>query len=223
MPAVGGIALALAMLGGFANAWRSPSSGWKARLFGGAFSLVVVSAAATLATWPLVAANFGEVALLGVPISVLAIPAMAPAVVATIAAAGSGLAFEPLGQLVGWIAVAPLAYLIAIVSALPVWTVESAWTGRPLLLAWYGALGLGLLAAQPHQTRRWRKAVSSLPTAGEVIAAERPNERRRRAERRAGRNRCSGHTIAWASLYDRGCRCAMRRRCDPVGEGNGWV
>ena len=161
--AVGGIALALALLGGFASAWRSPSSGWQARILGGAFSLVVVSAAATLATWPLVAANFGEVALLGVPVSVLAIPAMAPAVVATIAAAVSGLAFEPLGPPVGWIAVAPLAYLIAIVSALPGWTAEAAWTGRPLLLAWYGALGLGLLVAQPHRTRLWRKAVSSLP------------------------------------------------------------
>ena len=35
--------------------------------------------------------------------------------------------------------------------------------GRPLLAAWYGGLGLALLAAQPHRTRRWWQAVANLP------------------------------------------------------------
>ena len=161
--AVAGIALSLAMLGGMLSGWRSPSAGWLARLLSGGAALAVVSGAATLATWPLVAANFGAVALLGVPVSLLAIPAMAPAVVATMAAAAGGLVFEPLGQFLGWIAVAPLGYLIAVVSAFPGWTVEAAWVGKPLLLGWYGALGVTLLAAQRHRTRRWRQAVASVP------------------------------------------------------------
>ena len=161
--AVGGIALALTVWDGNFGGWRSPSAGWRARLLGWAASLTVVSAAATMATWPLAAANFGEVALLGVPVSLLAIPAMAPAVVATIVAAIGGLVFEPLGELLGWTAVAPTAYLIGVVSAFPQWTLEADWVGRPLLAAWYGGLGLALLAAQPHRTRRWRQAVASIP------------------------------------------------------------
>ena len=157
--AVGGIALALTVWDGNFGGWRSPSAGWRARLLGWAASLTVVSAAATMATWPLVAANFGEVALLGVPVSLLAIPAMAPAVVTTIVAAVGGVVFEPLGELLGWTAVAPTVYLIGVVSAFPQWTLEAEWVGRPLLAAWYGGLGLALLAAQPHRTRRWRQAV----------------------------------------------------------------
>ncbi len=162
--AVGGIALALTVWDGNFGGWRSQSAGWRARLLGWAASLTVVSAAATLATWPLVAANFGEVALLGVPVSLVAIPAMAPAVVTTIVAAVGGVVFEPLGELLGWMAVAPTAYLIAVVSAFPQWTLEANWVGRPLLAAWYGGLGLALLAAQPHRTRRWQQAVASLPS-----------------------------------------------------------
>ena len=161
--AVGGIALALTVWDGYFGRWRSPSAGWGVRLLGWSVALTVVSAAATLATWPLVAANFGEVALLGVPVSLLAIPAMAPAVVATMVAALGGLALGPLGELLGWIAVAPTAYLVAIVSALPQWTVEADWVGQPLLAAWYGGLGLALLAAQPHRIRRWRRALANLP------------------------------------------------------------
>ena len=173
--AVGGIALVLTVWDGNFGGWRSPSAGWGTRLLGWALSLSVVSAAATLATWPLVAATFGEVALLGVPVSLLAIPAMAPAVVATIVAAVGGLAYGPLGELLGWIAVAPTAYLIGVVSAFPQWTVQADWAGRPLLAAWYGGLGLALLAAQPHRTRRWRRAVANLPARLKLLFGRTPS------------------------------------------------
>ena len=159
--AVGGIALALALLGGRLG-WESPSSStWPKRLLGWATALVIVSAAATLATWPLAAANFGQVALLSVPVSLLTIPAMAPLIGSALAAGVGGMASGTLGQLLGWIATAPTAYLIAVVSAFPSWTVEVAWAGRPLLAAWYGGLGLALLAAQPPRTRRWRQQSSA--------------------------------------------------------------
>ena len=158
--AVGGIALTQAMLGGRLGWGSSPTAGWAKRLAGWAAALIVVSAAATLATWPLAAANFGQVALLGVPVSLLAIPAMAPLIATVLGAAVAGLAFPPLGVLLGGIAAAPAAWLIAVVSAFPAWTVEADWVGKPLLLAWYGGLGLALLAAQPHRTRRWRQAIA---------------------------------------------------------------
>ena len=158
--AVGGIALSLALLGGNLGGWSASRASWPRKLLGWAVSLSIVSAAATLATWPLVAANFGEVALMGVPVSLLAIPAMAPAIVATMAAAAVGLVFEPLGLLLGWLAVAPLRYLIAVVSALPAWTVEADWAGREFLIGYYGCLGLALLAAQPQRTRRFRQIMS---------------------------------------------------------------
>ena len=122
--------------------------------------LAFVSGAASLATWPLVAANFGEVALLGIPVSILAIPAMAPALVCTMAAGLAGMAFGPLGQLLGWIAFAPLAYLAGVVSVFPSWTLDAGRTGTPLLAGYYIALGAALLAAQPHRTRRLRQGMA---------------------------------------------------------------
>ena len=161
--AVGGIALGLALLGS-GPAWRRPAAaGWAGRLAGWAAGLMAVSAAATLATWPLVATNFGQVALLSVPSSLLAIPAMAPLIVLTLAAAIGALVTPVLGTLAGWLAAASASWVIGVVSALPSWTVEGEWVGKPLLLAWYGALGLALLAAQPQRTRRWRQWISNLP------------------------------------------------------------
>ena len=161
--AVGGIALALAMFGGALHSGNSPSAAWWRRLLGWAASLVVVSGAATLATWPLVAVNFEQVALMSVPVSLLAVPAMAPLVVSALLAAAGGLVFEPLGQLLGWIAVAPSAWVIDVVSVFPSWTVDGAGAGRPLLVGWYGGLGLLLLAAQPHRVGGWRRTVASIP------------------------------------------------------------
>ena len=158
--AVGGIALALAMLGGRWNWGASPTAGWRRRATGWAAALTAVSAAATLATWPLVAANFGEVALLGVPVSLLAIPAVAPLIVASAVSAGAGLAVPEIGELLGWIAAAPAAWLIGVVSVFPALTVEAGWAGRPLLLGWYGVLGLALLAARPQWPARCRQALS---------------------------------------------------------------
>ena len=161
--AVAGIGLALAMWGGRPGWGAGRSSGWMARLAGWAAALIIVSTAATLATWPLVAANFGRVALLGVPVSLLTVPAVALLIVATLAAAGGGLVLAPLGVVLGWVAAAPAAWVIGVVSVFPSWTVEADWVGRPLLVAWYGGLGLALLAAQPHRARRWRRAIADIP------------------------------------------------------------
>ena len=163
--AVGGIALSLAMVGGRLNWGLSPSAGWAKRILGWGAALVVVSAAATLATWPLVASNFGQVALLGVPVSLLTVPVVAPLIVTAAASALLGAVLAPAGVVLGWIAVAPAAWVIGVVSIFPSWTVEADWIGLPLMLAWYGGLGTVLLVAQPHRMRRLRRTVANAAAA----------------------------------------------------------
>ena len=160
--AVAGIALVLALWGGRLNWGASPSAGWGKRTMGWAAALALVSAAATLATWPLVAATFGEVALLGVPASLLTVPVMAPLIVTAAGAAVAGAVVPPLGTLLGWIAAAPAAWVIGVVSVFPSWTVSGGQAGPSLLLAWYGALGAALLAARPYRIPRIRGALASI-------------------------------------------------------------
>lgn len=178
--AVAGIALVLALWGGQLNWGVSPAAGWAKRAMGWMAALVVVSVAATLATWPLVAATFGEVALLGVPASLLTVPVMAPLIVAAAGAALAGVVVPPLGVVLGWIAAAPAGWVIGVVSVFPSWTVSVGQAGPPLLLAWYGALGAALLAARPYRIRRMRRSVAS-------IAAWITEKWRDRAVRRTGK------------------------------------
>ena len=158
--AVAGIALALSLCGGRINWGASPTAGWAKRLSGPVAALMVVSAAASLATWPLVASYFGQVALLGIPVSLLTVPVMAPLIVTAAGAAAAGTVVPPLGVLLGWIAAAPAAWVIGVVSVFPSWTIDAGRMSLPLLLAWYGALGAGLLVAQPYLLRRLRKSVA---------------------------------------------------------------
>lgn len=160
--AVAGIALVLALWGGRLNWGVSPASGWAKRAMGWAAALVVVSAAATVATWPLVAATFGEVALLGVPVSLLTVPVMAPLIVAAAGAALAGAVVSPLGVVLGWIAAAPAAWVIGVVSVFPSWTASVDQESAPLLLVWYGVLASALLAARPYRIRRMRKSVAGI-------------------------------------------------------------
>ncbi len=165
--AVAGIALALSLSGGRINWGASSTAGLAKRLSGWAAALTVVSAAASLATWPLVASYFGQVALLGIPVSLLTVPAMAPLIVTAAGAAAAGAVVPPLGMLLGWIATVPAAWVIGVVSVFPSWTIEAGQMGPPLLLAWYGAMGAGLLAAQPYRLRQMRKSVADV--AGRLI------------------------------------------------------
>ncbi len=105
---------------------------------------LVVSAAATLATWPLVAANFERVPILGIFTTLLALPALPGILVGSMATALAGLVHPLGGQFFGWLTWVPLSYLLGLVSVFPTVSFSGSWVGIPFLWAWYLTLG-GLL------------------------------------------------------------------------------
>ena len=107
-------------------------------------SALIVALAATLATWPLVAFNFHRIPLLGIFITILALPALPFILLGALATAAAGLVHPAIGQLLSWITWAPLSYLVGLVSQAPQPAVSGAWVGDWLVWAWYIMLG-GLL------------------------------------------------------------------------------
>ena len=69
---------------------------------------VAVSAVATLATLPLIAFNFQRIPTVGIPATVLALPALPFLLVTSAVAAVAGLVHPTAGQVVGWVAWLPL-------------------------------------------------------------------------------------------------------------------
>ena len=117
---------------------------------------LIVSAAATLATWPLVAFNFNRVPLLGIVTTLLAMPALPLVLIGSLAAAISGTVSPTLGQISGWIAWLPISYLLALTSHMPSITVPVSWAGAPLMWVWYA--GLGALLLLPRGLTRLRSS-----------------------------------------------------------------
>lgn len=121
--------------------------------------MLIISWSAMLATWPLLAFNFREVALPGIIVTVLALPAMPFIMAGTLAAASVGLVSTTLGQFIGWLVWAPTSYLIELVEAAPKWTIQTEWAGNRLVVVWYLALGALLLFLKPG---RWGWLLSSI-------------------------------------------------------------
>ena len=175
--AVAGICLAHSYFSAYepdraGNEWR-----WMLRPLLG---LAVVSAAAALATWPLVAFHFDSVGLMSIAVTLLAVPAMPLVLVGSMAAALADLIHPALGEFVGFIVWAPLTYLIGVVSVFPAWTWQPEWAGKWLAVGWYGGLGLLLLMGRPRQPAgfgtlivQWSKSVAAFrppPRRAGVIA-----------------------------------------------------
>ena len=116
--------------------------------------MLILSWSAMLATWPLLAFNFREVALPGIIVTVLALPAMPFIMAGTLIAAVAGTFSVALGQFIGWLAWAPSTYLIEMVEAAPKWTLETDWAGNWLVAVWYTALGFLLLLLTPGRLGR---------------------------------------------------------------------
>ena len=158
--AVAGISLALPYQAKVAewisNSTESRSRGWQPWVRA-AFTLTattaIMSVAATLATWPLVAFYFDRIPFAGIFVTLMALPALPFILLGTLATGLAGLIHPVLGQLVGLLAWVPLTYLVGLVSLAPAPTVSGSWVGLHLVWAWYGLL-VGLLrASQPGGAR----------------------------------------------------------------------
>jgi competence protein ComEC len=78
---------------------------------------LALSLAAIVATWPLIAYNFGVVSLVGLPATFFSLPAL-PAIIVTAALVAFAGLFAPLlAQILGWIAWVFLSYLLFVVQA----------------------------------------------------------------------------------------------------------
>ena len=119
----------------------------------------LISAVATLATFPLVALNFGVLPLLGIPGTVLATPLLPFALLGGLAAAVAGVIHPALGHAVGLPASIPLAVLLALVDLVPKWTVEIEEHSSLLASLWYAAL----IAVVIFADGRWYRRLLLIP------------------------------------------------------------
>jgi competence protein ComEC len=132
---------------------------------------VLVTMAAQLATWPVIARQVGQVSLAGLVANFLIVPAQSAVMILGSATALLGGVWSPLGRVPGALAWVPLAYTIRVVEAsarLPLASVQS--TAPDIGLAAYylalaGLLTLGSrgLAAARGVMRRAASVLTRLP------------------------------------------------------------
>ena len=121
----------------------STDQGAKANVRRAVTVAVAVSLAATIATLPLVAFNFQQVPTLGILVTLITLPFLPLILVASGAVAVGGLINHGLGEALGWIAWAPLEYLlqaVGIASTIPGSTVSVPEFSGLLVWAYYGIL-----------------------------------------------------------------------------------
>ncbi len=121
----------------------STGQGIKANVRRAATAAMAVSLAATVATLPLVAFNFQQVPTLGILVTLITLPFLPLILVMSGAAAVGGLINDGLGEALGWIAWAPLEYLlqaVGIASKIPGSAVPVPEFSGLLVWAYYGIL-----------------------------------------------------------------------------------
>lgn len=133
----------------------------------GALLSAGVSLAATLATLPLVAFHFQQLPTLGIPATVLALPALPPILMTSALTAAANALHPSLGQVVGWTAYLPITYLISIVqavAAIPGTLIEMPRFSGLLVWLYYAPLTLAALTPWHRLTELRRKVLHTLPT-----------------------------------------------------------
>ncbi len=157
--AMAGVIVGLPLISVLTAALSGLSSGsWAARWGQYGLSLlaasVVISTTTTLATLPLVAWHFGEIPVMSVPATLLAMPAMPAALVGALLTSAVGLIAPPLAAMVGTLAWAPLAWLIWVAEAMPPVLLAAPWLTAPVAVAWLGITGLLAVLVSSRQVRR---------------------------------------------------------------------
>ena len=120
-----------------------------------------VCLAATIATFPLIAYYFGHVSFVGLPATLVALPALPGAIIASALAAVVGLLVPFLAQVIGWVAWLFITYIIEVVEAfasLPFASSEVSDVNSAWVWGYYGAL-LGVLWVVPSR-RQFGDALS---------------------------------------------------------------
>ena len=129
---------------------------------------VIISTTTTLATIPLIAMHFGEIPLMSVPATILAMPAMPLALVAAAATAVSGVVAPWIAQALGALAWAPVTWIIRVAEAMPPVMAPAEWATSWVAVAWYGGLTLLTLLMSSRRARRiasaWRRGPRWRPT-----------------------------------------------------------
>ncbi|MFH1485353.1 MAG: ComEC/Rec2 family competence protein, partial [Chloroflexota bacterium] len=156
--AMGGLIIIAPSLLALGRKWSGDSVGGESPSY---LNMVVDSLAVTLgttlATMPIIAANFQRIPLLAPLANLMALPALPPIIVTNAFAASAGLVYPPLGQLLGWLAWPFLTYLIAVAesfSSLPLASLEMAWGSGYYVIAYYLLLGAIIwLSAQGNRSR----------------------------------------------------------------------
>ena len=135
---------------------------------------LAVSAAATLATLPLVAFNFHHIPTFGIPATVLALPALPFLLLSSALAGVAGLVHPMAGEVLGWLAWVPLEYLIRLVhifSRVPGSDLSTPPISGHFVWAYYGVFAVVLLfLTGRHAPLRW--LASLLPRGREPIPPE---------------------------------------------------
>ena len=110
----------------------------------------VAGFAATLLTWPAVAFYFHQIALTGIPVTVLALPLLPLALVFSLLASAIGVVSEPAAWLFawgGWAALGLLAWTTQLFAALAFSAIQVGEVSRILVAMYYATLGAVALAA----------------------------------------------------------------------------
>ena len=152
----------------------TPRSGLKAGLQRGVMAAIAVSLAATIATLPLVAFNFHQVPTLGILVTLITLPFLPLILVASGAAAVGGLINDVLGETLGWIAWAPLEYLlqaVGIASDVPGSAISVPEFSGLLVWVYYGVLAASVVGLSHRRINlrslleRTRKTRAPVPQA----------------------------------------------------------
>ena len=145
----------------------SASEHWAARWTSYGLSLliasVVISTTTTLATLPLVAWHFGEIPLMSVPATVLAMPAMPAALLGAAFTSLAGLISAPLATGLGTLTWAALAWLIWVADAMPPLLPSASWLTAQVAGAWLAATGLLAVLVSSRAVRRGVAALRRRP------------------------------------------------------------
>ena len=139
--------------------------------------VVAVAVAATVATLPLVAFHFQRVSLVGIPTSLVAIPAL-PIILVTQAITGLlGLLSVTFAQAFGWLAwlaTSYLTFIVDIAARVPGASLETGQLAVPLVWGFYGALPL--LYARGWVYRTARMVLAGLSTPPDYLAGRFPGD-----------------------------------------------